>query len=180
MIAAALLACAMNVAPVTLDAIVRAESGGNPIAIYVNHLAGPQPHAASTADAAALARRYIAAGYSVDIGLMQVNSRNLQALGYTIEDALDPCRNISGGAAILTADYSRAVQQFGEGQRALLAALSAYNTGDFYRGFGNGYVSRVAGVPAMALQTPPVAPAPNPYAATTVAYSREDLHVRIE
>jgi type IV secretion system protein VirB1 len=180
MIVAALLACAMNVAPVTLDAIVRAESGGNPIAINVNHLVGPQPHAVSAADAAALTRRYIAAGYSVDIGLMQVNSRDLAALGYTIEDALDPCRSISGGAAILAADYSRAVQQFGEGQRALLAALSAYNTGDFYRGFGNGYVSRVAGIPTMSRQTPTAATPANPYTATTVAYSREDLHVRIE
>jgi type IV secretion system protein VirB1 len=110
---------------------------------------------------------------------MQINSRNLAALGYTIEDALDPCTNIRGGGAILTANYARAVAHFGEGQQALLAAISAYNTGDWQRGFANGYVARVAGIPAMSIP-PKVQAPPNPYTATTIAYSRENLHVRIE
>ena len=41
LIPAALLACALNVHPVTLEAIVRVESGGNPLALNVNTLAGP-------------------------------------------------------------------------------------------------------------------------------------------
>jgi type IV secretion system protein VirB1 len=174
MITAALLACAVNVAPVTLDAIVRVESGGNPIALNVNHLTGRQPHAASVQEAASIARRYIAEGYSVDLGVMQINSKNLGALGYTIEQALDPCSNVRGGAAILTADYAQAVQQYGEGQRALLAAISAYNTGNFRAGFRNGYVGRVTGIPSIPL--PPRAVAglavqrvtpPDPYTAAT-------------
>jgi len=94
---AALLACAMNVSPVTLEAVVRVESGGNSLALNVNHLQGPQPHPATPAEAVSLAQRYIAQGYSVDIGLMQVNSRNLPALGYTVEQVLDPCTNIRAG-----------------------------------------------------------------------------------
>ena len=43
MIPAALLACATNVAPITLEAIVQVESGGNSLSVNVNHLAGPQP-----------------------------------------------------------------------------------------------------------------------------------------
>jgi type IV secretion system protein VirB1 len=39
------------------------------------------------------------------------------------------------------------VQTLGEGQAALQAALSAYNTGDFARGFANGYVARYYGRP---------------------------------
>ena len=74
--------------------------------------------------------------------------------------------------------YARAVARFGEGQTALLAAISAYNTGDRQRGFANGYVARVTGIPAMADLTVPAQP--SPYTATTVAYSREAIHVRIE
>ena len=103
------------------------------------------PPATSAAEAARTAESYILRGYSVDIGLMQVNSRNLVALGMTVERVLDPCTNIRSGAAILAADYAEAARRYGEGQGALQAALSAYNTGDFSRGFGNGYVARYYG-----------------------------------
>jgi type IV secretion system protein VirB1 len=187
MIAAALLACAANVAPVTLDAVIRVESGGNPLAVYVNHLAGPQPRAANLADAVRLAVRAIRQGYSVDLGLMQVNSRNLAVLGLSIEAVLDPCTNIRAGAAILTADYAAAVETRGPGQVGLRAALSAYNTGDFERGFSNGYLARY-GVPAIAGSARPAAMTaavthaspPNPYTAQTQIYGREATHVRIE
>jgi type IV secretion system protein VirB1 len=184
-----------NVAPVTLEAIVRVESGGNPLALHVNRLAGPQPQPATVADAVHLADTYIRQGYSVDLGLMQVNSRNLAALGTSIEQVLDPCSNIRGGAAILTANYAEAVRSRGEGQAALQAALSAYNTGDFYRGIGNGYVAKYYapnGVPALASgirqasvtaasvqHTAPPAP-PNPYTAETQIYVREATNVHVE
>ena len=187
MIAAALLACAANVAPVTLEAVIRVESGGNPIALNVNRLEGPQPRLATATEAAETARRYIERGYSVDIGLTQINSANLARLGLTVEQALDPCTNVAGGARILTADYAEAARSRGDGQPALQAALSAYNTGDFYRGFGNGYVARYyerGAVPALAKEisaatalaaasrrAAPLRP-PNPYTAdTTVAFT---------
>ena len=153
MISAALLACAMNVSPVTLEAIVRVESGGNPIALNVNRLAGRQPRASSAAEAARLAHSYIAQGFSVDLGWMQVNSRNLPRLGLTVEQVLDPCTNIAAGGRILTANYADAVRRWGEGQVALQAALSAYNTGNFSAGHRNGYVAKYygpSGVPALA------------------------------
>src|SRR5207248_11597088 len=136
-----LLACAPNVAPVTLEAIIQVESGGNPLALNVDglHVQLAAPRDAN--EAAEIASRYIAAGYSVDLGLMQVNSRNLPALGYSIEQVLEPCTNIRGGSIILTADYAEAARTHGEGQPALQAALSAYNTGSFHRGFANGYVA---------------------------------------
>jgi type IV secretion system protein VirB1 len=188
MIAAALLACAANVAPVTLEAVMRVESGGNPLSINVNHLTGPQPRPATLAEAVATAQAYVARGYSVDLGLMQVNSRNLAALGVTIEQVLDPCANVRAGAAILTANYADAVRSRGEGQGALQAALSAYNTGSFYRGFEDGYVARYygpGGVPALAggvqqavltaeaVKRAATPPPPNPYTADTQIYVRE-------
>ncbi|HET6184642.1 MAG TPA: lytic transglycosylase domain-containing protein [Acetobacteraceae bacterium] len=141
MLAAALLACAVNIAPVTLNAVVRVESGGDPLAIRVNHLSGPQPpHPATAAQAAALAELFIARGYSVDLGLMQVNSRHLAAFGLTVQQALDPCTNIRAGDAVLTADYLAAARAVGPGQRALRLALAMYNAGSFRGGVANGYV----------------------------------------
>ena len=199
MIAAALLACAANVAPVTLDAVIAVESHGNPLAINVNHLPQPQPRPASVAEAAMTAESYIRRGFSVDLGLMQVNSRNLPTLGVTVAAVLDPCTNIRAGGAVLTANYAEAARTLGDGQAALQAALSAYNTGDFSRGFRNGYVARYyapGGVPALAGgirqatavaaaargATPArrAAPPPNPYTADMQVYSREVMDVVVQ
>ena len=187
MIPAALLACAPNIAPATLEAVIGVESGGNPLAINVNGVRVQPPLATSAAEAARTAESYILRGYSVDIGLMQVNSRNLAALGVTVELVLDPCTNIRSGAAILASDYAEAARRYGEGQAALQAALSAYNTGDFARGFGNGYVARYYGphampVPANEVRRAPRAspPPPNPYTADTSVFAREGAHVGIE
>jgi type IV secretion system protein VirB1 len=179
MIATALLACAVNVAPVTVAAIVEVESDGNPIALNINGLRRAV-HPRTLMEAAALARRYIAEGYSVDLGLMQINSRNLAVLGYTIEDALDPCRNVAAGGKIIQADYAAAAERFGEGQRALLAAFSAYNTGSFERGFENGYVSRYLGSAMPADVIAAAAPIVTPYRKDTNVYTREAINVPVE
>src|SRR5579883_930276 len=81
-----------------------------------------------------------ARGYSVDLGLMQVNSRHLAAFGLTVQQALDPCTNIRAGDAVLTADYLAAARAVGPGQRALRLALAMYNAGSFRGGVANGYV----------------------------------------
>jgi type IV secretion system protein VirB1 len=194
MIPPALLACAPNIAPATLEAVISVESGGNTLAMHVNGLRAQPPSPHDVQEVSQIAEQYIVRGYSVDLGLTQVNSGNLAALGVTIEQALDPCTNIRSGAAILTADYAEAVHSRGEGQLALKAALSAYNTGDFYRGFANGYVARyygpngvpaLSGTPGAVAATFPaphriVASAPNPYTAGTSVFMREPTNVRIE
>jgi len=136
-----LLACAPMVAPHTTEKIIQVESGGNPLAININ--GAPLPRTPRDAmDAAALAREYIQQGYSVDLGLMQVNSRNLSELGYSVEDMFSPCKNIDAGGRILAGFYASARPQYPDEQSALRAALSAYNTGDFSRGINNGYLAR--------------------------------------
>jgi type IV secretion system protein VirB1 len=139
---AALLACAVGVAPATMDAIVHVESGGVVTAVHINKWPGRQPRAGTVEEAVAIARSFIAAGYTVDLGLGQLNSRNLAALGYSIEDAFDPCKNLAAGGRVLSGFYAQAVEKYGEGQTALAHALSAYNTGNLWAGFSNGYVSR--------------------------------------
>jgi type IV secretion system protein VirB1 len=191
MIPPGLLACAPNISPVTLEAVIRVESGGDPLKIHVNGVRTQPEPATTAAKAAQLAEGFILRGYSVDIGLMQVNSRNLTALGTTVESVLDPCTNLRAGAAVLAADYALAARTHPEGQPALQAALSAYNTGSFDRGLGNGYVARYygpSGVPALdsaphatsAWPTTHAAPPPNPFTADTSVFAREVSHVPIE
>jgi len=133
--------CATSVAPETMLALIQTESRFEPLAIGVNGAASPPPPV-SVAKAAALARHYIALGYSVDLGIGQINSRNLGALGLSIEDSFDPCRNLAAAAQLLSTNYLSANRRF-DGVTALGVALSLYNTGDATRGYHNGYVGRV-------------------------------------
>ena len=157
--------CAPTVHPYTMQQVVRVESGGDPLALHVNGLAANrQPKPSSTAEAVAAARMFIATGFSVDLGLVQINSRNLPSLHLTIQQVLgtDPatmCANLAGGARILTSNYVSATLRFEPGQPALKAALSAYNTGTFDKGFANGYVARYFSVPSVVVPTAtPTAP----------------------
>lgn len=146
--------CAPNVAPQTVLAIVQTESRGRPFALNVN--GGSQPRAqTSAASAAATAQRYIAAGYSVDLGLGQINSRNMRWLGLTWATVFDPCTNIAALGMVLTSNYT-SVKAGRDPQTALRVALSMYNTGSQTRGFRNGYVAKVVGNAGVAETSPAV------------------------
>ncbi len=135
--------CAPSVAPETVLAIIQTESSGEPFALNVN--GGRQPaRQNNAADAAATARRYVAAGYSVDLGLGQINSRNMRWLGLTWETVFDPCTNVAALARVLSTNYN-AVKAGRDPQSALRVALSMYNTGSQTRGFRNGYGAKVVG-----------------------------------
>jgi type IV secretion system protein VirB1 len=154
--------CAPSVAPETVLAIIQTESSGEQFALNVN--GGRQPaRQSNAADAAATARRYVAAGYSVDLGLGQINSRNMRWLGLTWENVFDPCTNVAALARVLTTNYN-SVKAGRDPQTALRVALSMYNTGSQTRGFRNGYVAKVVGnagvasAPALySVEIPPVA-----------------------
>lgn len=158
--------CAPTVAPETVLAIIQTESSGEPFALNVN--GGRQPaRQNNAADAAATARRYVAAGYSVDLGLGQINSHNMRWLGLTWDTVFDPCTNVAALARVLTTNYN-AVSAGRDPQTALRVALSMYNTGSQTRGFRNGYVAKVernAGVFQSAVASAPLilaAAAPDP------------------
>lgn len=158
-----MMACAPMVAPETIQQVIHVESKGDPLAINVNkgRLARKPTDAA---DAATLAKEYIAQGYTVDLGLMQVNSSNLSALGYRVEDMFEPCKNIAAGARVLSDFYASAKPKHDNEQAALRAALSAYNTGNFINGFSNGYVAKYGiGGPIKLERVPAI----NPYTADT-------------
>lgn len=136
--------CAPAVHVDTLAAVARAESGFNTLAIHLNGGGAAEP-AATREDAIGRATELIVVQRrSVDLGLMQVNSANLTALGLSIADAFDPCRSLAAGAHLLAAGYAAArASGAADPQHALRAALSRYNTGDPARGFANGYIAKV-------------------------------------
>jgi type IV secretion system protein VirB1 len=146
--------CAPAIAPETLLPIVQVESGLDPLAIGVNGQPRTVVTAASAADAIAKASALIAAGQSVDLGLAQINSRNLARLGLSVADAFDPCHNLRAAARVLQVGYVRSAVVAPDEQTALRTALSYYNTGDPRRGFDNGYVAKVTSI---AIRRPPSA-----------------------
>jgi type IV secretion system protein VirB1 len=129
--------CAPKVAPSTMAAITRHESRWRPYTIAVN---GPRQLAwqpQSERVAVETAKRLMRNGHDFDMGFAQINVRNLrlsalQSAGITVENVLVDC-------------YARARERFPgrDTTRALHAALSCYNTGDFVRGKQNGYVRKV-------------------------------------
>ncbi len=151
--------CAPDVHPVTMGALVQHESGGNPYAILDNgNWRLPRKERVlrsyrlkTEAEAVDLANKLIAAGHVIDMGLTQINNRNLKKLGITVEQVFNPCINLQASQAIISNNYMLAMKRYGPGNQALYAALSAYNTGNFVDGFTNGYVHKVLQASALAV-----------------------------
>lgn len=139
-IPADVLACAADVHPQTITKVIEVESTYNPNAININN--GPRVKPRTKEEAIAIARKWIAKGYSVDVGFTQINSRNFMRWGYSVEQVIEPCTNLRLSARLLNDGYDRAKLIHGEGQAALKAALSAYNTGNLTKGLRNGYVAK--------------------------------------
>lgn len=163
--------CAPEAAPQTLLAIAHVESGLDPLAIGVNGKTPHRLHPTSTDDAIDQAQRLLASGANIDLGLGQINVRNLKPFGLSLADAFDPCRNLAAAARVLQADYDLAGHASGSEQQALRTSLSLYNTGDPERGFRNGYVAKVLAAarqvgPALPPAPTSSAPSPTPKAPT--------------
>ena len=170
-----ILACAPQVAPSTMTAIVRVESGGKPYALNVNGAQKLTRQPRNAEEATAWADWLVNRGYSVDMGLAQINSGNLARLGLVPQQLFDPCTNLRAGAKILTENYLGAARQYGGGQDALRAALSAYNTGNYRAGLTNGYVAKVTAA-ADPSKAPPLRYDLAPKTKQTIAYEPGDPH----
>jgi type IV secretion system protein VirB1 len=133
-----ILQCAPRVAPVTLAAIVQQESGGRPWTIHDN---ADHHHYVLTdeASAIALAKQLISQRHDIDMGLAQINSRNLGWLGLPVDKIFDPCTNLHASQQILMSTWNKTKGNLG-------GILQTYNTG---KSFGVNYamnVYRQAGV----------------------------------
>lgn len=132
--------CAPGIAPESLLPLSHVESSWNTLAIGINH--GPVVHPRTFGDAVMIARRYINAGYSVDLGIAQINSHNLHRLNMSIEDTFEPCRNFQAAERLLTENFARASQSY-TGIEAINRTFSLYNSGNYTTGYRNNYVNKI-------------------------------------
>ena len=150
--------CASSVPNDTLAAIARTESALFPFALSINYpqtaarsagfnnssmLLARQP--ATLAEALGWATWFELHGYTVSVGLMQVNTQTAKLYGISPRQLFDPCLNVKTGAAIITTYYHQAHRRAASTSEALLNAISAYNTGNTNSGYSNGYVGGVYG-----------------------------------
>jgi len=172
--------CAPDVHVTTLAAVVRHESGFDPLVIGVNTKPPRSIRPRSHAEAVAKVRKLMAAGVDFDVGYGQINVRNWRWLGVTPETILDPCVNLASAQRVLVDCYTRAAKTHGPGQTALYAAFSCYNTGNLTAGFKNGYVGKVlagAGLPASAI-VKTSRPAPRPGSSDAFRSSKPDAFAK--
>lgn len=150
--------CAPEIATEAMVPLVITESGGDALQINVNK--GPRVRAGTVAEGAAIVRRYMAAGYTVDVGLAQINSANFARLGANVEEVFEPCTNLRLASTVLQRGYGMATRYY-TGLDAISATYSLYNTGTLTRGFRNGYVGRVwsAATSLGSVQAAPAMPA---------------------
>jgi type IV secretion system protein VirB1 len=160
-VAALAASCSPSVAPSTLAAVAKVESGFDPLAIGVNGTTRQQLHPVNLADAVSTATRLLKAGRNIDLGLAQINSGNLGRLGLSIDRAFDACANLEASGRVLVAAYAGAPARSDRSGLALLQALSVYNTGHADRGFRNGYVAKVTAA-AATLPNLPITALPRP------------------
>jgi type IV secretion system protein VirB1 len=168
-----LLMCAPAVDPVTMAAVVKQESGGQPWVVNNNTTKKSMAFGSKTA-AVAAAVKAIGYGESVDMGLVQINSNNLPALGLTVEQVFDPCTNVAAGARILAMGYQRA--------GSLGGALSMYNTGQVDSKIGVAYAQKVfgqAGVKVPAIPGGQMAKLPERVGASSFATNPAAMAVRL-
>ena len=170
--AAVAKSCAPDAPVSTLRAIAKVESAFNPLAISINYPDKAPERLGLDEGTLALSRQpttlseavrwtkwLYSRGLTVSVGLMQVNAEHLAGLGLSLEQAFDPCANLRAGWTILNMKYRTAAAVLGQGQLALHAAISSYNSGSLIAGFNNGYVDKViqnkpevSSIPALAGQ----------------------------
>jgi type IV secretion system protein VirB1 len=130
-----------------MAAIVRVESGFNPLAIgVVNARLVRQPQ--SLPEAVATARSLDKQGYRYSVGLAQIERANVTASGLPLETAFDPCTNLGLGAKILGHCFESAQRQSSDQQLALRAAVSCYYNGQARAPLAQAYVQKVVAAAA--------------------------------
>lgn len=136
--------CKNSIVPTKIvKMIVQEESSKNPYAVNVNKdgksFISFIPKTKN--EAITIAQSYINAGFSVDVGYMQLNSDNFKQLNTTLENALEPCKNIYLSSTIFYNFYKDTSKKDSSITR-VQKSLSAYNTGSYELGFKNGYVAK--------------------------------------
>lgn len=127
--------CAPMVSPVTIAAVIQHESQGNPLALHDNTTHTTYQFQ-TEAEAIAMAKSLIALNHSIDMGMGQINNKNLSWLGQTVDTIFKPCINIAATQTVLLSAW----QQSGGN---LPTTLSIYNTGKPTSRIGANYAASI-------------------------------------
>jgi len=146
-LAALYLTCAPEISPITLDAVIKTESGAHPFKIA--NITDETSHTFDNLnDAIVFSESLSKENKRYSAGLMQIYSGNFKTLGLTNTTVFDPCENIKAGAKILKENYTK--QKGEDSQLNLLKSLSMYYSGNEKTGFkkekqfrNTSYVERV-------------------------------------
>ena len=143
--------CAPSVPPRVLAGIAQTESAWHPYAISINYPVSSARRAGyrgklvlihqpkTKLEAIHWAEWYMKHGYTVSVGLVQVNVEMARKLNVPPMALFEPCINLAAGAKILSEDYAAAMRD-GAG---VMEAFSLYNSGSSSLGIANGYASSV-------------------------------------
>ena len=157
-IAALIAFCAPLIHPITMQALIAVESAADPYAISINYperltrLGRTVPvleHQPSSArEALAWTRWLLGQGYTVSIGIAQINVERLaylqeQKSARSLGELFDPCTNLRAAQTILLECWREDRSRQGATGR-LARTLSCFNAGDPQTGVRIGYVRRVA------------------------------------
>ena len=132
--------CAPDVSKDTLQALVKTESGMNPLAVAV--VGGKVKQPTSLKDALNLVRELEKNDSNFSLGLGQINKKNFDRLGVTAEDMFEPCKNLQASEHILKECFVKAQKEEKSEGRQLGDALSCYYSGNEKTGY-KGYVQQV-------------------------------------
>ncbi|KPU89207.1 lytic transglycosylase domain-containing protein [Xenophilus azovorans] len=135
--------CAPQVSPVLMQALVRTESGGRPLAIGMDRAQGSVKQPQTLEEAVAMAKGLAAAGRKFSVGLAQIHVSNVSLYGMSWEQAFDACQNLTVGQKILWNFFHRATASGYTGVAAIWAALRGYNSGGADRTISDDYASRI-------------------------------------
>ena len=140
----------------TLAAIARTESAFHPYALSINYPQTSARRAGYERSVMVLARQprdlneasnwavwFQQHGYTVSVGLMQINTQTARTYGASLHDLFEPCKNVRIGATIITNIYHQTHTTNTTQASAFLNAISSYNSGNPRTGYFNGYVTSV-------------------------------------
>jgi type IV secretion system protein VirB1 len=144
-------ACGPLVDPVTTTAIVRTESGFDPLVLRDNTV-HVTLHPRTRREAENILANRLAAGHRLAIGLMQITNVWATRLKIEPQSFLDACANITMGTAILAADYQDCEKTGATPETALVCALSMYWSGSGR--IGGAYVNRVFALAGSTMRVP--------------------------
>lgn len=146
--------CGPAVHPVTIAAIVRTESGFDPLVIRDN-TGQITLHPRTLEQAQAIVRERYAAGHKLAIGLMQVTSPWALKLNLDPIVLLNACTNMKFGTAILAINYQKCSLSNRAPTQALNCALSMYWSGRPH--VGGAYTNRIFQAAGNATRVPETA-----------------------